>query len=105
MHFWLFYQKKLVSSNFFHEIAFLAFLNFFPAQKLNFIFWPILKLKKMEFGKKKKIREIDFYSFISKKFREIYVRRGINHILPEEVPGRNLRKPSCPIKLSCTFGG
>ena len=36
--------------NFFREIAFLAVLNFFPIQKIDF--WPIFKLQKMEFGQK-----------------------------------------------------
>ena len=42
--------KKLVKF-FFREIAFLAVLNFFPVSSI--VFWPYLKLQKMEFGKKK----------------------------------------------------
>ena len=39
-------QKKLVKSNksdFFHEIAFLAVLNFFPVQKMIFAIFEIAK--------------------------------------------------------------
>ena len=38
------------SKKFFHEIAFLAVLNFFPSSKIDF--WPFLKLQKMDFGQK-----------------------------------------------------
>ena len=64
--------KTLVKSNkstFLREIAFLAVLNFFPVQKIDF--WPILKMQKMEFGQNK-IREIvsliDFASFFGQDF-------------------------------------
>ena len=43
------------------EIAFLAVLNFFPVQKIDF--WPFLKLQKMEFGQN--FCEIDLFDFTS----------------------------------------
>ena len=46
-------QKKLMKSNklfFFHEIAFLAVLNFLPNSKIAF--WPFLKWQKIKFGQK-----------------------------------------------------
>ena len=51
------------SNNFFREIAFLAVLNFFPAQKL--IFGHFGNCKKMEFNQKKKFRDIDLFDFTS----------------------------------------
>ena len=55
-------MKTNKSKYFFREIAFLLISNFFPVQKL--IFWPLLKLQKMEFGQKIS-REIDFFDFTS----------------------------------------
>ena len=45
-----------------NQIAFLAVLNIFPVQKIDF--WPFLKLQKMEFGQKK-FSEIDLFGFTS----------------------------------------
>ena len=53
---------KSNKSNFFREIACLSVLNFFPLKKL--IFWPFLKLQKMEFGHKI-FREIDLFDFMT----------------------------------------
>jgi len=59
-------RKKLVKSNksknIFREIAFLAVLNFFPAQSL--IFGHFLKLQKIESGQKI-FREITIFYFTS----------------------------------------
>ena len=49
-----------IQKKFFLEIAFLAVLSFFPVQKL--IFWPVLKLQKMDFGQRK-FHEIDLFDF------------------------------------------
>ena len=58
--------KKLVKSNksikkIFREITFLAVLNFFPIQKLNF--WPFLKLQKKRIWSKKFFCQIDLFDF------------------------------------------
>ena len=55
-------MKSNKSKKIFREIAFLAVLNFFPVQKIDF--WPFLKMQKMEFGQKK-IREIELFDFTS----------------------------------------
>ena len=54
--------KKLVKSNksfFPRKISFLAVLNFFPVQKIDF--WPFLKWQKNGFLLKNVFREIEFY--------------------------------------------
>ena len=61
-------RKKILNifhenyENEFREIAFLAVLNFFPVQKIEF--WPFLKLQKIEFGQKI-FCEIDLFDFMS----------------------------------------
>ena len=51
-------MKSNKSNFFFREIAFLAVLNFFLVEKIDF--WPFLKWQKMDFGKKNFFREIAY---------------------------------------------
>ena len=57
-------MKSNKSKTFFHEIAFLAVLNFFLFPSSKVVFWPFLKLQKMEFGQKKFVKLIYLISQI-----------------------------------------
>ena len=62
---------NIAQKSFFHDIAFLAVFKHFPSSEI--VFWPFLKLQKMEFGQKKfswnwfiwfhKFFVLDFFKF------------------------------------------